>query len=291
MDCNRLKKSKVSLVVLPVLAIFATTTWCWGESRQLSSDNPLAVRLYEEGLRLVDEEKLPTAIEKFSQAISLDPGFLRAHFRYMDVMRVVGRGEEIIEEYRRKVEQNPQSAVEIYLYGRALDSLDQKRRQYRAALEADPGFYWAQYSIGGIYLVQQRYDEAIIALNKTLEMNPKMAEAFHLLGTVYLKKGMLIQAREQFEEAINIDSKNHLIYLSLGQVYSQLEKLESAEKAFRQAAALAPKYAMTYYYIGLVCEMQNRTEQALVAYETFLRLDPDHELASAVNKNIKKLRK
>ena len=291
MDYHRLIKSEVSMAVSLILAIFATTSLCWGEGSNLISDNPLAVRLYEEGLRLVDEEKFNPAIEKFSQAISLDPRFLRAHFRYMDVMRVVGRGEEIIGEYRRKVEQNPQSAVEIYLYGRALENLDQKRRQYRAALEADPGFYWAQYSIGGIYLVQQRYDEAIIALNKTLEMNPKMADAFHLTGTVYLKKGMLIQAREQFEEAVTIDSKNHLIYLSLGQVYSQLDKLESAEKAFRQAAALAPKYAMTYYYIGLVCEMQNRSEQAVVAYETFLRLDPDHELATAVNENIKKLRK
>ena len=291
MGYHRLMKSRVLKAVWLVLAIFTVSSPCRGESRALNSDNPVAVRLYEEALQMVDEEKFDTAIEKFSRAIRLDPQFLKAHFRYMDVMRVVGRGEEIIEEYRKKADQNPQNALEIYLYGRAMEDMSQKQRQYRAALEADPEFYWAQYGIGGIYLVQRRYDEAIIALNKTLEMNPKMVEAIHLMGTVYLEKGMLIQARERFEEAVAIDSKNNLIYMSLGQVYSQLDKLESAEKAFRKAAELAPKNAMTYYYIGLICEMQNRPEQAVVAYESFLRLDPDHELAPAVKKNINKLKK
>jgi len=290
MDYRRLIKHIVSVAVLIVLAIFIATSLCSGEERELSSDNPRAVSFYEDGLRLVDEEKFDPAIEKFRQAIRLDPRFLRAHFRYIDVSRAVGRGEEIIEEYRKKAELNPQSAADLYLYGRTLEDLDLKRRQYRAALQADPKFYWAQYGIGGTYLVQRRYDEAIVALNKTLEMNPKMVEAIQLIGTVYLEKGMLIQARERLEEAAAIDNTNHMIYLSLGQVYSQLNQFETAEKFFRRAAVLSPKYLMSYYYIGLVCEIQNKSEQAIVAYETFLRLAPDHELASMIAKNIKKLK-
>ena len=290
MDCRRLIKHVVPVTVVTVLVIFTATALCSGEERKLISENTRAVSLYEEGLRLVDEEKFDQAIERFRQAIRLDPQFLRAHFRYIDVSRAVGRVEEIIEEYRKKAELKPQSAQDLYLYGRTLEDLDQKRRQYRAALEADPEFYWAQYGIGGTYLVQRRYDEAIVALNKTLEMNSKMVEAIHLIGTVYLERGMLIQARERLEEAAAIDDTNHMIYLSLGQVYSQLNQFETAEKYFRRAAALSPKYPMSYYYIGLVCEMQNKSEQAVVAYENFLRLAPDHELASLVTKNIKKLK-
>ncbi|MBN2288325.1 MAG: tetratricopeptide repeat protein [Candidatus Glassbacteria bacterium] len=278
-------------MVLTGLAALAATSPCSAESRRLNSDHPQALRLFEEGLEQVDAEQFDRAAENFRQAVELDPGFMQAHFRYMDVLRGIGRNEQMIEEYRKQAEQNPKSARCLYLYGRALEDLDLKRARYRDALQLDPGYYWAQYGIGAIYLVQRRYDEAIIAFNKTLEMNPQMVEAIHLLGTVYLEKGMPIQARERFEEAAAIDSTNHMIYLSLGQVYSQMDRYESAEKAFRQAAAISPKYPMTYYYLGLVCELQGRNEQAVIEYENFLRLAPGHELSSVVTDNIKKLRK
>ena len=291
MNYRRLIKRLVPAVVLIGLGAFIAGSLLPVNGSELSSGNPQAVRLYEEGLKLVDQDKFEPAVDKFRQAIKLDQGFLRAHFRYIDVSRGMGKGEQIVEEYRARAEENPKSALDLYLYGRALENLAEKRAQYRAALEIDTGFYWAQYGIGGIYLVQRRYDEAIIALNKTLEMNPKMVEAIHLIGTVYLEKGMLIQARERFEEAAAIDSSNQMVYMSLGQVYSQMDQFESAEKSFRKAASLSPNNPMAYYYIGLVCEMQGRSEQAVVAYEMFLRLDPDHELASMVENNIKKLRK
>ena len=288
--CGKIKRILPIAMLLGLAACVANSP-CFADIRGADSDSPRANRLFEEGLSLVNEEQFDKALEKFSRAIEIDPGFLRAHFRYMDVMRATGRGQQMMEEYRKKLEQTPNNVLEIYLHGRSLEDLDQKRAQYRAALQLDPSFYWAQYGIGGIYLVQRRLDEAIVALNKTLEMNPQMVEAIHLLGTVYLEKGMLIQARERFEEAAAIDSSNHMIHLSLGQVLSQMDRYESAEKAFRRAAAISPKYPMTFYYLGLVLEMQGRTEQAVVEYEYFLRLAPDHELSSVVSNNIKKLRK
>jgi tetratricopeptide (TPR) repeat protein len=289
---NRKKiKSFVPAAVFIGLAAMVLISSGFAHGYKLSTDNSQAKRLYEKGLALVEEEKFEPALELFSRAVEIDPQFMQAHFRYIDVSRSLGRGDKVIEEYRIKAEQNPKSARALYFYGRALQDLAEKMRQYRATLQLDSKFFWAQYGIGGIYLIQRRYDEAIVALNKTLEMNPKMIEAIHLLGTVYLEKDMLFQALELFEEAVVIDNENPSVYMSLGQAYSRMDKYESAEKAFRNATALSPNSPLTYYYLGLVCEMQQRNEQAVIEYENFLRLAPDHELASMVANNIKKLRK
>lgn len=289
---NRLKIKGIAPVMVYIglaTMIMISTGLAYGY--KLSTESSQAKRLYEKGMQLVEEEQFEPAIGLFKQAAGIDPLFMQAHFRYIDVSRSIGRSAEVIEEYRLKAEQNPESALAIYFYGRAVEDLAEKLKKYRVTLQLNPEFFWAQYGIGGIYLIQRRYDEAIIALNKTLEMNPEMIEAIHLLGTVYLEKGMMIQALALFEKAAVIDSTDPGVYLSLGQAYSQMDKYESAEKAFRYAASLSPNHPLTYYYLGLVCEMQQRNEQAVIEYENFLRLAPDHELASMVANNIKKLRK
>ncbi|MEA2062837.1 MAG: tetratricopeptide repeat protein [Gemmatimonadota bacterium] len=287
---RKLITKSMPLAVLLMLVVLGIASRVEADSRRLDSDSKLAIRLYNEGGELLDQEKFDQAMGKLTRAIEEDPSFLQAHFRYMDVLRATGKSEQMVEEYRRKTLRNPESALWIFLYGRALDDPAEKRRQYRAALKADPGFYWAQYGIGGLCLLERRYDEAIIALNKTLEIKPGMFDALYLLGTVYLEKGMLIQARGKFEDALVADGTSAAVYLSLGRVYSQLERPGSAEKAFRKAAALEPENPLPQYYIGLVCEMSGQKARAIKAYESFLDIDPEHELAGIAADNIKRLR-
>jgi len=274
-----------------VLSVFfmAFATGLWGQ--QLESDNPRALAAFREGMRLAEQDDIQGALEKFRQAIAIDPNFIQAHLRYMDCFRSVGRGDEVVQMYRNKVRENPNNPLYLFLYGRTLDDLAAKRAQFKAALEADSTFYWAQLSIGGTYLMENRYDEAIVALNKALELNPKLVEARQLLGTIYLEKGMPYQARRHFEAAIALDSTDAGLYLRLGQVYSQLERYESAEKAFRRSAALAPDEPLIYYYLGVVCELGNHPQRAIEAYQQFLNKAPEHEMAAKIKKNIEKLKK
>lgn len=259
--------------------------------QKLASNNSRAIALYKEGQALADKEKLAEAMENFRQAMEADPNFVQAHLRYMDAARSLNRWDEVVQAYRDKVTKEPQSALNHFLYGRMLDDPSAKRAEYKAALDVDSTYYWAQFGIGGSYMIEDRSDEAIIALNKALWLNPQMAEAMVLLGTIYMKKGMPIQASQQFLSAAMLDSTDAGTFLRLGQVYSQLEKYETAEKYFLRAAEISPNEPLVYYYIGLVCELGGNPDRALAAYNKFLGLAPQHQLAAGVRKTIEKLNK
>ena len=148
---NDLEKKRIVPAAVSIgLAVMLLISSGFVNGYQLSTDNSQAKRLYEKGLSLVEEENFELALEQFRQAIEVDPMFMQAHFRYIDVSRSLGRSKRVIEEYRLKSEQNPQSARAKYFYGRAVEDLAEKMRVYRATLELDPTLFWAQYGIGGI---------------------------------------------------------------------------------------------------------------------------------------------
>ena len=259
--------------------------------RELHSKNARAISLYEQGLQLAEKERFNEALDKLKAAIAEDNQFLEAHLRYMDAFRSVGRGEEVSGMYSNLLRKNPDSPVFNFLYGRTLSDLGEKRAAYRKALALDSTFYYAQLGIAGSYMLEGRLDEALMALNKVIEIRPGTIDAMRMMGQIYMDKGMPLQARVVLEQAVAIDSSDVQVLQALGQALSQLERFGTAEKVFRRAAALEPDEPLFDYYIALVCEMSGRPEEAIRSLERFLKKAPDHEMAPVVRKMIKKLRK
>lgn len=275
----------------PVMIVMVAIQAGLCSAKELHSTNSSAIALYNEGLRLAEEENFNDALLKLRQAIDSDPNFLEAHLRYMDAFKGVGRGEEVVDMYGNLLKKNPDSPLFHFLYGRTVGDMNEKRAEFRKALELDPQFYFAQYGIGGSYMIEGRQDEAIVALNRALEMKPDMVDALVLQGSIYLDKGMPLQARDLLEKAATIDTANSGIYLRLGQAYSQMERFESAEKAFYRAQTISPKEPMIYYYLGLVSEMSGKNQAAVDNYQRFVELAPDHKFVSAVKKTLEKLKR
>ncbi len=258
--------------------------------RELHSKNSRAISLYEQGLELAEKERFNEALEKLKAAVVEDDQFLEAHLRYMDTFRSVGRGEEVSGMYSNMLKRNPDSPVFNFLYGRTLNDLDEKRAAYRKALALDSTFYYAQFGIGGSYMLESRQDEALVALNKVLEIKPDMIDAMRMTGKIYMDKGMPFQARAVLEQAVAIDSFDVQVLLGLGQALSQLERFGTAEKVFRRAAALDPDEPLFHYYIALVCEMSGRKDEAIRSLGRFLAKAPDHKMAPMVRRMLEKLR-
>ncbi len=256
---------------------------------KLTSTNQRAIALYQEGLKLAGEDHFNEAVDKLKQAIDADSNFVQAHLRYMDAFKGAGRGEEVSDMYRNKMEQNPNSAVYHYLYGRSLNDMAAKRGEFIKAQNCDSTFYWAPYGIGGTYFLEGRLDESLIYLNRALGLNPDMIEAVKLLGEVYLAKNMYLQARDQFQTAISMDATDITSYMKLGQTLSRMERFEAAEKAFLQAAGVKPDEPEPWYLLGLLYEMQDDTTKAVAAYRKFIQIKPDADMAPLVQKNIEGL--
>jgi tetratricopeptide (TPR) repeat protein len=105
---------------------------------------------------------------------------------------------------------------------------------------------WVNLAV--IYSQDDRYDEAMDALDQALVLNPEHAAALN-------QKGILL--REQGEFA-------------------------AAEQAYRSAISADPGYAIAHYNLGVLLDLYLRRQtEALAAYETYqsLRNEPDETVA------------
>ena len=61
--------------------------------------------------------------------------------------------------------------------------------------------------IGKLYFLNQRYDEAISAFQKAVELEPENPQGYYNLGLVYESKNMLLEAKEMFTKTLELDPK------------------------------------------------------------------------------------
>jgi len=154
------------------------------------------------------QKDINAAIAKFREAIQLDPFYTEAHREYIDLMEKQGKKAEILEEYKVKVQQNPSSEMYHYLYGRVLDNIDDKLREFQKAVELNPDYYWGHYGLGNVYYEQDKLSQAITQYRKAIEIDPNHKYAHHNLGLVYENQGKLGRAITQYRKVIQIDP-NH----------------------------------------------------------------------------------
>jgi len=62
----------------------------------------------------------------------------------------------------------------------------------------------AHLSLGVVYHLSGKYDDAIRAYKQTIKLSPNLAEAHSRLGSAYAAKGMRKEAVEAYREALRI---------------------------------------------------------------------------------------
>jgi tetratricopeptide (TPR) repeat protein len=168
--------------------------------------------------------------------------------------------------------------------------------------------YW--YWLGRIDYDAQKYDQAVIKLNKAVALDPTMMRAYDNLGLCYdhlsnpeaalksyrkaialnraqakpsawphvnlagllLGKNELNEAKDLLLEALRYDPKLPQAYYHLGQVFEKQRKSSEAIDALQQAVTLDPNYAEPHYTLSRIYQKQGDKEKAQQALATFQQL-------------------
>jgi uncharacterized protein YecT (DUF1311 family) len=95
-----------------------------------------------------------------------------------------------------------------------------------------------QLELGNKYLLELKYEEAIIAFNKVIEIDPKNIPARIGLGKAYIAAGQPDKAESVLKEALDIDPKSSDAYIDLAALYYEQDKIDDAikllEKGYEQ---------------------------------------------------------
>jgi len=97
-----------------------------------------------------------------------------------------------------------------------------------------------------------QYDEAILDLNKAIEINSRYAEAYFNRGVVYGKgKQRYNQAISDFTKAIVINPAYAEAYTNRRNAYASKNQYDKAILDYKKAIEINPKLAETYNNLGI----------------------------------------
>ncbi|MGK2960958.1 MAG: protein kinase domain-containing protein [Gemmatimonadaceae bacterium] len=264
--------------------------------------NHEAYRLYLRGRHFWNkrtEEGLQTALDFFQQAVDLDPGYARAWVGIADGW--ISRGWYSLLAPRDAFPKAKHAALKALEFDSALAEAhasmahihfefdhdwEAAEREYRRAIQLDPGYATAHHWYGGFLSAMGRHDEAlehaqiarsldplssiiqtwiglryyfadrnelaIAEYEKALELDSGFAPVHWHLGWAYQEEGRFREAVASAERALAIDSQSLLYLASLGHAYARAGRNNEARATLSRLAQESKDKHVSAYHVAAI---------------------------------------
>lgn len=115
-------------------------------------------------------------------------------------------------------------------------------RQLESIAQANPKNVNAWIALGNSQMDAQRYAEAILSYQRSLDLDPKNVDVRVDMGTCYRGVGQPERAIEEYQKAIKINPRHPNAYLNSGVVYAyDLKRPADALRAFERYLEVYPQ--------------------------------------------------
>ena len=155
-----------------------------------------------------------------------------------------------------------QEEIEAH-YRRGVESMDQSRynqaiQAFRRCLEIDSSHYDARVQLGEIYLRQQMLGRAADVLHQALEIEPDRVEARLVLAEVLATEGRFFDSRQEIQQVLLTDpdgipaDARMKVGYLLGIAGGMLPNLEEAKRQFEKVLEVNPDHVGASFQLGIV---------------------------------------
>lgn len=101
-----------------------------------------------------------------------------------------------------------------------------------------------------LYYKAERDEDALLDINKAIELNTERVGSVVNLGIIYNKQQKYSLAIETYKKAIEIESDNHQAWYNLGITYRNQKQYDLSIKAYQRAVEIKPDYYQAWYNLG-----------------------------------------
>lgn len=126
---------------------------------------------------------------------------------------------------------------------------------------------------------EQRFEEAILLLNKAIDKNAKNADAFNARGVALFELGKHNDAMLDYEQAIQLAPQDYRPYFNRAELYRTLKQWKEALEDYNQAIRFAPQVADLYLNRGVLEYQQGDLNKAIEDFRKVIQLEPNHKNA------------
>lgn len=168
----------------------------------------------------------------------------------------------------------PQFSTAAYDLGIAyanLHRLDDAAREFKTAIDRDPGFLAAMANLVAVDLSRGDVTEARAMADRFVAAAPDSARALYSQGLTALRGGDLAAAERSFSTLLRNDPQYAVAHYDLGVTQARMQRYLSAQREFELALDLAPSYARARFALGTVLLREGKRTQARAAFDRVVR--------------------
>lgn len=209
---------------------------------KIDSEATRFYRVANEAFELMEKNRVPEAIQKWREALQLDPDSALAHFSLAVSLSGNNQETEAVEEYRKACALDPNHApwydhfaVSLALTGDSEDAI----ANWRKSLALDPSNAKAEMEMGIVLVEKGQVQEGLDHLRKAVELGPDVADTHNALGLELAKTGQLAEAVEQLQKAVSLSPDSASDYFNLGYVLGLRGDFAHAVPALEKAVELS----------------------------------------------------
>jgi tetratricopeptide (TPR) repeat protein len=147
---------------------------------------------------------------------------------------------------------------------------------YRKAIEIKPDHGEAYFALGNILLYLGKPEEAMAPYGKVLDIMPGFAQAHANLGTALLGIGRGAEAMENLTKALELDPNLPEAHTNLGIALRNAGRTEEAVASFLKALQLEPGAAETHNNLGAAMEELGRLDEAIGCFRKAVGIAPGY---------------
>jgi tetratricopeptide (TPR) repeat protein/TolB-like protein len=190
--------------------------------------------------------------------------------------------EQAVDLLARAIEADPNFVVAQYTLGLVHQELGNRWKaaaQFRASTQLDAQYPEPYKALGDLFLAAPRrlFDQAIEAYTKAIELRPFYGEAYVGLGDAKAAKSDVDGAIAAYTKALAYNPINPRVHMSLGKIYYTEKSLYyESVNAYKKAIDLDPTAVESRMGLGEVYEDKGLYKEALEEYKRVIELDGKH---------------
>ncbi|MDR3614450.1 MAG: tetratricopeptide repeat protein [Candidatus Obscuribacterales bacterium] len=156
------------------------------------------------------------------------------------------------------------------------DENDEPKPAHRESTEwrkKDPAIFYRK----AVLLTKEKlYNEALIEINKCLQLNPHYVEARYQGAYISQLQGHFAEAIRHYEKIVETDPHHLQAHINLGVCYRHEKRLDEAEDEYRKAIEISFYSLQAHYNLANVLIEQNEFEGALKELKACSKIAPNN---------------
>ena len=243
----------------------------------------------DKAMNLFKEGKYKEAIDGFHSVLETEPDNADVYNNMAVAYTCTGDFEHAETYFTRAIELDPEMAQAYInlsdLYYKAGDLASAVGTLQRGSYELENNLTIA-HLLARVYIEDQRWDDAIVELERVLDGEPENYDAYYDLGHVYFELGDYESAIDNFENVIAYEQNqnNELLYYALAQAYEANNQIDKAISNYLKAIAVNDKFTLAYKKAGILFLAREDYEDAIEYFENYMDFDIPEEEKDSIKK-------